>query len=33
VQAAENEQAETMRGWLQPLLEFVGAEVLVSDEP
>lgn len=28
----DNEQAETLRGWLQPLLEHVGAEVLVSDD-
>ncbi len=28
----ENEQAETMAEWLQPLLAFVGAEVLVSDD-
>jgi len=28
----EDEQAETLKRWLQPLLEFVGAEVLVTDD-
>ncbi len=28
----EDEGAETLKGWLQPLLEMVGAEVLITDD-